>query len=294
MGRWPSEVLANLQKTRKETARSKHKKRIAKQQRTRHDNTRKTNDSQTNTHASIHAHSHLAYISKWFFEPSLIGTPSRSGRKMCSRHDLENLWIVCRNEQQLLSVPGWWHSFVQTPWSKGWEHALGADLGKLVANDGFDKSATDLNNDDTTFKPYDDFTSWIRWHRDNAQRPQAKNSEPIHYKTYGDLLLRILMKQMATLFRENGYSDILCQYAHTRSMENELLRKAAGFLGFTEGWSGPSNICSADVHQTGNRMECLLFVIADKCIEVKADHVCLLFYVCIFIFSVALEEVRTS
>ena len=41
-----------------------------------------TNDSQTNTHASIHAHSKLAYIAQWFFEPSLIFTPSRSGRKI--------------------------------------------------------------------------------------------------------------------------------------------------------------------------------------------------------------------
>ena len=43
---------------------------------------RKTNDSQTNTQSRIHAHSHLAYIAQWFFEPSLIFTPSRSGRKM--------------------------------------------------------------------------------------------------------------------------------------------------------------------------------------------------------------------
>ena len=41
-----------------------------------------TNDSQTNTHASIHAHSKLAYIAQWFFEPSLVFTPSRSGRKI--------------------------------------------------------------------------------------------------------------------------------------------------------------------------------------------------------------------
>lgn len=69
-------------KTQKETARGKPKEPTAKQQRTRHDKTRKTNDSQTNTHASIHAHSKLAYIAQWFFEPSLIFTPSRSGRKM--------------------------------------------------------------------------------------------------------------------------------------------------------------------------------------------------------------------
>ena len=181
---------------------------------------------------------------------------------------------------------------MQTPWKAGWEHALGADLGKLVKNYGFDKSAKDLNNDTTLFAPYNDFTSWIRSHPDNAKRPEANDRKGIHYKTYGDLLLRTLMKQMATLFRHHGFSNSSCHYAHTRSMKNELLRKAAGFLGLTEGWSGSSNICS--VRETGNRMECLLFVIAEKCREFRANHVCLLFYVCIFIFSVAMEEKRTG
>ena len=98
-----------------------------------------------------------------------------------------------------------------------------------------------------------------------------------------------MMDQMESLFRCHGYPSSLCRVAFVRSLENELLTKVARFLGLDELWSGKNNV---DVHETGNRMECLLFVVADKSTEAKEEYVCLLFYLCIFIFSIAFEDAR--
>ena len=123
----------------------------------------------------------------------------------------------------------------------------------------------------------------------NLQRPGADGRKGIYYKTFGDFLLRIMMDQMESLCRRHGYPSSLCRAALVRSQENELLTKVARFLGLDEFWFGKNSV---DVRETGNMMECLLFVVADKSAEAKEEYVCLLFYLCIFIFSIAFEDAR--